>query len=83
MKRIVITGLGLITSIGDSVNKTWNNLLLCKSGIKKITAFDTSDLPCKIAGHILKNSGEENFLMKMTFLKRKKLIEMIVLYNMD
>ena len=35
MKRVVVTGLGLLTSIGDGVKNTWDNLILCKSGIKK------------------------------------------------
>ena len=39
MKRVVVTGLGLLTSLGDSVQNTWDNLLSCKSGIKKIYAF--------------------------------------------
>ena len=40
MKRVVVTGLGLLTSIGNNKNDTWKNLLDCKSGIKKIRHFD-------------------------------------------
>ena len=58
MKRVVVTGLGLITAIGDGVQNTWDNLILCKSGIKKITNFDTIDLTCKIAGHINHNQND-------------------------
>ena len=61
MKRIVITGIGLVTSIGDGVDATWKNLISCKSGIRKISSFETEDLPCKIAGHISNNSKENNF----------------------
>ena len=57
MRRVVITGIGLLTSIGFNVKETWNNILSCKSGIKKITQFDTEDIPCKIAGFI---SGDPN-----------------------
>ena len=32
MKRVVVTGLGLLTSIGDNVQNSWNNLISCKSG---------------------------------------------------
>ena len=46
MKRVVVTGIGLLTSIGDGVNQTWTNLISCNSGIRKITNFDTDDLPC-------------------------------------
>ena len=44
MKRIVITGVGLVTSIGDGVKDTWENLISCKSGIRKISSFETEDL---------------------------------------
>ena len=37
MRRVVITGLGLLTSIGNNVKETWDNLISTKSGIKKIT----------------------------------------------
>ena len=52
MKRVVITGIGLLTSIGNNKEDTWNNLLNLKSGVKKISHFDTEGLTCKIAGHI-------------------------------
>jgi 3-oxoacyl-[acyl-carrier-protein] synthase II len=57
MKKVVVTGLGLLTSIGNNKNSTWKNLINCKSGIKKINHFDTEGLLCKIGGHI---SHEEN-----------------------
>ena len=83
MKRVVITGLGLITSIGDNVEEVWNNLLSCKSGIRKITTFNTNDLPCKIAGFISNDNNSENFFKKINILKKKRLIEMTDLFNMD
>jgi 3-oxoacyl-(acyl-carrier-protein) synthase len=43
MRRVVVTGLGLLTSIGNNSIDTWNNLINVKSGIKKITHFDTGD----------------------------------------
>ena len=58
MRRVVITGIGLLTSIGNYVEDTWNNLISCKSGIKKITHFDTDNLSCKIAGFISENPND-------------------------
>ena len=52
MRRVVVTGMGLLTSIGNNKEKTWNNLINAKSGIKKIKHFDVSNLPAKIAGYI-------------------------------
>ncbi len=51
-RRVVITGLGLITPLGAGVGASWRNLIAGKSGAKPITHFDTSDLGCKIAAQI-------------------------------
>ena len=50
MKRVVITGMGIVSPIGSGVECAWKNILAGKSGIAKITDFDASDLPCQIAG---------------------------------
>ncbi len=52
MRRVVVTGLGLVTPLGSGVEATWNNLLAGKSGIRQIDRFDVSDLPAKIAGMV-------------------------------
>ena len=46
MRRVVVTGIGLLTSLGNDKNKSWKNLIDGKSGIKKVDQFDVSDLPC-------------------------------------
>ncbi|HEX9029483.1 MAG TPA: beta-ketoacyl synthase N-terminal-like domain-containing protein, partial [Anaerolineales bacterium] len=50
--RVVITGLGAITPLGSSVSLLWEGLLRGQSGIRRITQFDASELPCQIAGEI-------------------------------
>jgi 3-oxoacyl-[acyl-carrier-protein] synthase II len=57
MRRVVVTGIGLVTPLGLSAATTWSRLLEGKSGIGPITRFDVSDLPCKIAGQVNK-AGE-------------------------
>ena len=52
MRRVVVTGLGLVTSLGCGVEVNWKNLLAGKSGIGPIQSFDISDLPSKIAGQV-------------------------------
>ena len=52
MRRVVVTGLGLVTSLGCGVEVNWENLLAGKSGICAIQSFDISDLPAKIAGQV-------------------------------
>ena len=51
-KRVVITGLGAVTALGSSVKKLWDGLVNGHSGIRRITHFDPSALPCQIAGEI-------------------------------
>jgi 3-oxoacyl-[acyl-carrier-protein] synthase II len=51
-RRAVITGLGAVTPLGESIPGIWENLLAGRSGIRKITRFDASGLPCQIAGEI-------------------------------
>lgn len=52
MEKIAITGMGAVTPVGVGVRNYWNNLIAGKSGISKITAFDTSELAVEIAGEI-------------------------------
>lgn len=51
-RRVVITGLGAITPIGNDVKTFWDNLTAGKSGVDYIKNFDTTDLPVKIAGEV-------------------------------
>ncbi|HSF83835.1 MAG TPA: beta-ketoacyl-ACP synthase II [Anaerolineales bacterium] len=50
--RVVITGLGAITPLGSSVKLLWDGLINSCSGIRRITQFDPSGLPCQIAGEV-------------------------------
>jgi 3-oxoacyl-[acyl-carrier-protein] synthase II len=52
MRRVVVTGLGLVTPLGGDVETTWQNLIAGKSGIGPITRFDTTDHKAKIAGEV-------------------------------
>lgn len=57
MRRVVITGIGAITSLGVGAEHNWKNLLESRSGIRAIDRFDVSDLPAKIAGTIQPGDG--------------------------
>ncbi len=50
--RIVVTGMGVISSIGNTLAESWENLLHGRSGIGPITQFDPTGLPCRIAGEV-------------------------------
>ena len=51
-QQVVITGLGALTPLGCSVNEYWDGLIHGRSGIRRITLFDASHLPCQIAGEV-------------------------------
>lgn len=52
MRRVVVTGMGMVTPLGDGVDTNWRRLMAAESGIRPIQAFDTSDLATRIAGEV-------------------------------
>ena len=62
-KRVVVTGLGAITPIGNNVNEFWKSIKESKCGIDKITLFDTSEFKTKLAAEV-KNYNPEKYLDK-------------------
>ena len=73
MKRVVITGLGLLSSIGENVKDTWANVISGKSGIKKITSFKTDDLNCRVAGFINHDENEPFYVDRSKFLETREI----------
>ncbi|MFG5777577.1 beta-ketoacyl-ACP synthase II [Comamonas sp. J-3] len=51
-RRVVVTGLGCVSPVGNTVAEAWSNILAGQSGIDLITKFDTTDFSCKIAGEV-------------------------------
>lgn len=59
MRRVVVTGLGLVTPLACGVEQTWSRLLEGRSGARKIESFDVSDLPTKIAANVPRGDGSD------------------------
>lgn len=59
MRRVVVTGLGMVTPLACGVEATWDRILKGKSGGRRIEKFDVSDLPCKIACQIPRGDGTD------------------------
>ncbi|MDX2440775.1 MAG: beta-ketoacyl-ACP synthase II [Desulfobacterales bacterium] len=74
-RRVVITGIGLVTPLGIGVNETWEGLCSGKSGIGEITRFDTTNFKTKIAGEV-KDFNPEDFLPT----KEAKRTELFIVY---
>jgi 3-oxoacyl-[acyl-carrier-protein] synthase II len=60
-KRVVITGLGCISPVGNNVGTTWQNLVTGKSGVDTISAFDASDYKVQIAAEVKNFNGDDLF----------------------
>ena len=52
LKRVVVTGLGAITPVGNTATEFWNNLIEARSGLTRITHFDPAEYPSQIAGEV-------------------------------
>ena len=80
MRRVVVTGLGLVTPLGNGVEHTWKRLLQGESGIQGIRSFDPEGLPSKVAGHV--PLGEEegffNFDEYVQPNERRKMDDFII-----
>src|SRR4030067_493159 len=63
LKRVVVTGMGITTPLGHSLEDYWQNLICDKNGISFITLFDTTDFTTKIAGEI-KDLNVEDYIDK-------------------
>ncbi|WP_440447494.1 beta-ketoacyl-ACP synthase II [Ruminococcus sp.] len=68
MRRVVVTGMGAITPVGNDVETMWANMLAGVNGVEKITAFDTSDLKVHLAGTV-KNFEPEKYIEKRELRK--------------
>jgi 3-oxoacyl-[acyl-carrier-protein] synthase II len=62
LRRVVVTGLGTINPLGNTVNQSWKALIESSSGISRINSFDVADYPCKIAGSINDSLIDENIV---------------------
>ncbi len=60
-RRVVITGLGIVSPVGNSIPEAWSNIVAGKSGIGPITRFDASAFPCRIAGEV-KDFNVEDYI---------------------
>ncbi|MCY4325071.1 MAG: beta-ketoacyl-ACP synthase II, partial [Betaproteobacteria bacterium] len=63
-RRVVVTGLGIVSPVGSTVDEAWAGIVAGKSGIAGITRFDASDYPCRIAGEVAPYQDHPRFGVK-------------------
>ncbi len=73
-RRVVITGIGMVTPIGLTVAENWDSLMNCRSGVGPITAFDASEFPVRIAGEV-KNFNPTDYIEKKEVKKMDRFIQ--------
>lgn len=76
MRRVVVTGLGMLSPLGNTPESTWENLLLGNSGISNIEHFDTSQYSTKFAG-LVKDFDAENYMER----KEAKKMDLFIQYG--
>ncbi len=83
MRRVAITGLGLVTPMGSGVEASWQRLIDGKSGVTQVTEFDVSDIPAKIAAQVPKGSEEEGLFCSEHWLepKDRRKVDTFILYG--
>ena len=84
MRRIVVTGLGLVTPLGGDVETTWSNIVAGKSGAGPITRFDASDQKCRIACEVKPADHEYGFdPNKRVDHKVQRQVDPFIVYGID
>ncbi len=72
-RRVVVTGIGLLCGVGNNCEEVWSSLMAGKSGVARITYFDTTQFPCQIAAEV-KNFDPLNFIEKKELKKMGRFI---------
>lgn len=68
LHRVVVTGIGVVSPVGNTLDETWNNLVNGVNGIAPITLFDTTDYKAKVAGEV-KNFEPRDYMSKQEILR--------------
>jgi 3-oxoacyl-[acyl-carrier-protein] synthase II len=84
MRRVVVTGLGMVTPLGCGVEPTWSRLLAGASGAGPITSFDCSDLPARIACSIPRGDGSDGTFNPDDWMepKEQRKVDPFIVYAM-
>ncbi len=72
MRRVVVTGLGIVSPLGTGIEEAWQRMLASESGAGPITKFDASDLPCRIAFEVKRGDGANGTLNADQWLDPKE-----------
>lgn len=77
LHRVVVTGIGIVSPVGNTLEETWNNLVNGVCGIAPITLFDTTDYKAKVAGEV-KNFEPRDYMTKQEILRSDRFTQLAV-----
>ena len=85
MRRVVVTGLGMVSPLGCGVETTWKRILEGRSGARQIDTFETSDLPCRIACSIPRGDGSDGTFNADQWMepKEQRKVDPFIVYAMS
>ncbi|WP_040619835.1 beta-ketoacyl-ACP synthase II [Rhodovulum sp. PH10] len=85
MRRVVVTGLGMVTPLGCGVDTSWQRLLAGESGARKVEKFDVSDLPAKIACMVPRGDGSDGTFNADQWMepKEQRKVDDFIVYAMS
>jgi 3-oxoacyl-[acyl-carrier-protein] synthase II len=84
MRRVVVTGLGIVTPLASGVEQTWQRLIAGESGIRRIEKFEVADISCKIAGQVPRGDGSNGTFNPDDWMepKEQRKVDDFILYAM-
>ncbi|HEY1096087.1 MAG TPA: beta-ketoacyl-ACP synthase II [Alphaproteobacteria bacterium] len=84
MRRVVVTGMGMLSPLGVGVDHNWKQIIEGKSGIRAVTSFDTTDIASKVAGEVPMGDGSNGTFNPTDFVepKEQKKIDRFILLGM-
>src|SRR4029079_8147800 len=85
MRRVVVTGIGMVSPLACGAEATWQRLLRGESGVKRIERFDVSDIPCKIAATVTRGDGSDGTFNPDQWMepKEQRKVDPFILYGVS
>ncbi|MDD4557268.1 MAG: beta-ketoacyl-ACP synthase II [Alphaproteobacteria bacterium] len=84
MRRVVVTGLGMLSPFGRGVENGWKNIIAGKSGVKKLQGIDLKDIPTSIGGQVVYGDGENEFNPDSVLEpKEQKRVDKFILFGLS
>lgn len=84
MRRVVVTGMGMVSPLGDTVDTTWDRLTAGQSGAGNVTLFDIEQFPCKVACEVPLGDGSDGTFNPDAYMapKDQRRVDNFILFGM-